>query len=87
MNNLKKIAKRNIFFHDYASNKLIEELMSKCRAFVYTGVEDFGIAPVEAIASGAPVIGLAKGGLLDSVKCINNCSKNHPKKPPASYMP
>ena len=50
--------------------------MSKCRAFVYSGVEDFGIAPVEAIASGAPVIGFAKGGLLDSVNCFKNCSKN-----------
>ena len=50
--------------------------MSQCRAFVYPGVEDFGIAPVEAIAAGAPVIGLARGGLLDSVNCLNNCTKN-----------
>ena len=49
--------------------------MSKCRAFVYSGIEDFGIAPVEAIASGAPVIGLAKGGLLDTVQCLKTSSK------------
>ena len=33
--------------------------MSTCRAFVYAGIEDFGIAPIEAMASGAPVIALA----------------------------
>ena len=53
--------------------------MSRCRAFVYSGIEDFGIAPVEAMASGAPVIALAKGGILDSVSCITNCSeKDYP---------
>ena len=49
--------------------------MGSCRGFVYAGVEDFGIAPVEALASGAPIIALAKGGLLDTVTCINNCPK------------
>ena len=43
--------------------------MSTCRAFVYAGLEDFGIAPVEAMAAGAPVIGLGRGGLLDTVRC------------------
>jgi len=38
--------------------------MSRCKAFVYAGVEDFGIAPVEAMASGAPVIAYGKGGIL-----------------------
>ena len=49
--------------------------MSRCRAFVYAGVEDFGIAPVEAIASGAPVIAYGKGGILDSVNCLKNGNK------------
>ena len=51
------------------SQTQVEALMAHCRAFVYAGLEDFGIAPVEAMASGAPVIGLARGGLLDSVRC------------------
>ncbi len=51
------------------SQAQVEALMARCRAFVYAGLEDFGIAPVEAMASGAPVIGLARGGLLDSVRC------------------
>ena len=51
------------------SQEQVEELMSSCRAFVYAGLEDFGIAPVEAMAAGAPVIGLGRGGLLDTVRC------------------
>ena len=39
------------------------------RDSVYAGLEDFGIAPVEAMAAGAPVIGLGRGGLLDTVRC------------------
>ena len=49
--------------------------MEECRAFVYPGVEDFGIAPVEAMAAGAPIIALGKAGILDTVKCINSNSK------------
>jgi len=48
----------------------VEQLMARCRAYVYAGLEDFGIAPVEAMAAGAPVIGLGQGGLLDSVRCL-----------------
>lgn len=43
--------------------------MARCRAFVHAGLEDFVIALVEAMASGAPVIGLGRGGLLDTVRC------------------
>jgi len=37
------------------------------KALLFPGVEDFGIVPVEAIASGCPVIALARGGVLDSM--------------------
>ena len=47
----------------------VEAWMARCRAFVYAGLEDFGIAPVEAMAAGAPVIGFGQGGLLDTVRC------------------
>lgn len=42
--------------------------LSRCRAFVFPGLEDFGIAPVEALAAGRPVIAFAGGGALDTVK-------------------
>ena len=41
---------------------------AKCRAFLFPSIEPFGIAPVEALAAGTPVIGMAKGGALDIVE-------------------
>lgn len=47
-----------------------EELASyygRAKALLFPGIEDFGIVPVEAIATGCPVIALQKGGVLDSM--------------------
>jgi glycosyltransferase involved in cell wall biosynthesis len=51
--------------------------LERCRAFVYAGLEDFGIAPVEAMAAGAPVIAYGAGGLRDSVRCLQE-GESHP---------
>ena len=45
----------------------VGQLMARCRAFVFPGLEDFGIAPVQAMAAGRPVIAFAGGGALDYV--------------------
>ena len=73
---LEKFSNPNITFIKKATDFEVEEYMSRCRAFVYAGIEDFGIAPVEAMASGAPVIALGKGGILDTVNCLNNFDNN-----------
>jgi len=72
---LKKMAKNNISFLNYQDDLSIKNLMESCRAFVYSGTEDFGIAPVEAMAAGAPIIAFKKAGILDTVKCINSDAK------------
>jgi glycosyltransferase involved in cell wall biosynthesis len=43
-------------------------LVAGCRAFIFPGLEDFGITPVQALAAGRPVIALAGGGALDIVQ-------------------
>ncbi len=68
---LENLAGPTVQILGYQSMEKVEDLMSHCRAFVYAGIEDFGIAPVEAMASGAPVIAFGKGGVLDTVKCFN----------------
>ncbi len=73
---LEKMAKPNIKILNETSDIEVENYLSRCRAFVYAGLEDFGIAPVEAMASGAPVIAYGKGGVLDTVNCINSNEKN-----------
>ena len=71
---LRDIAGPTVQILGFQSKEKIEKLMSTCRAFVYAGIEDFGIAPVEAMASGAPVIAFGKGGVLDTVKSFNSYS-------------
>jgi len=66
---LELMAGPTIKFLGHQTSKQVEGLMERCRAFVYGGIEDFGIAPVEAMAAGAPVIGFGRGGLLDTVRC------------------
>lgn len=46
---------------------VIKDLLERCRALVFPGMEDFGIVPVEAMAAGAPVIAYGKGGALETV--------------------
>jgi glycosyltransferase involved in cell wall biosynthesis len=41
--------------------------LARARALLFPGVEDFGIIPVEAMASGRPVIARGKGGAMDTV--------------------
>jgi glycosyltransferase involved in cell wall biosynthesis len=45
----------------------VPELYRGARALVFPGEEDFGIAPLEALASGRPVIALARGGALETL--------------------
>ena len=73
---LQIIANKNIKFLGFQKDFEIKKLMENCRAFIYAGIEDFGIAPVEAMAAGAPIIAYGKAGILDTVNCITSNSKN-----------
>ena len=48
-----------------------DDWLAKARAFVFAAEEDFGIAPLEAQASGTPVIALARGGALETVRGLD----------------
>lgn len=60
-------AKKNIEFLGAQNNDQLKNYLQNAKAFVFAAVEDFGIAPVEAMATGTPVIALGKGGLLETV--------------------
>jgi glycosyltransferase involved in cell wall biosynthesis len=64
---LQSRAKPNIEFLGRVSDAELSDLYARCRAFVFPGEEDFGIAPVEAQACGRPVIAFAAGGALDTI--------------------
>ena len=53
---------------DFVSDADLPGLMARRRGFLFPGIEDFGITPVEATAAGLPVIARGVGGVLDSVR-------------------
>ncbi len=65
---LKKIAANNIEFKKDVSNEELRHLYQNAKAFVYGGIEDFGIVFVEALACGTPVLAPGRGGVLDIVE-------------------
>jgi glycosyltransferase involved in cell wall biosynthesis len=65
---LEAIAGRHTQFVGEVTEEEAGQLLSTCAAFMFCADEDFGIAPVEANAHGAPVIGYAKGGLLETMR-------------------
>jgi len=64
---LEAIAGPSIEFKGRLPGPEVVRLVANCRAFLFPGFEDFGIAPVEAQAAGRPVIAFARGGALDTV--------------------
>ena len=64
---LKKMAGPTIRFLGRLSDEEVHYYYAHCRAFLFPGEEDFGITPLEAQASGRPVIAYSAGGALASV--------------------
>ncbi len=71
---LRQIAKPNVQVLGWCPDRVVEDYMAKAKAFVYAACEDFGIALVEAIACGTPVIAYGAGGALETVRDI----RKHP---------
>jgi len=65
--NLEKIAGKNAQILGWKKDKEIEEYYQNARAFVFAGVDDFGMAPVEAMTHGIPVLAIREGGALEIV--------------------
>lgn len=64
---LEALAGPTITFLGYVSDEEVIEYYQSCKAFLFPGEDDFGIAPVEAMAAGKPVIALRAGGALETV--------------------
>jgi glycosyltransferase involved in cell wall biosynthesis len=63
----RRIAGPNVEFLGYVDDALLVDLYQRARAFVFPGVDDFGITPLEAQACGTPVVAFARGGALETV--------------------
>lgn len=65
---LQKIAGPTVKFDTNVDDTKVIQYMAGAEAFLFCGVDDFGITPVEAMAAGTPVIAYQGGGALDYVK-------------------
>jgi glycosyltransferase involved in cell wall biosynthesis len=56
-------------FLGWQDDAALREAYARCRGFVFPGEEEFGIAPLEAMAAGRPVIAYARGALTET--CVD----------------
>jgi len=64
---LRKMAGPNVEIRGSATDAEVTRALSRCKALIFPGEEDFGIVPVEAQASGRPVIAYGRGGATETV--------------------
>lgn len=67
LNKLKKVAGKNIEFLGPVSDEKLAQLYSHARACIFPQEEDFGIVPLESMASGRPVIAYRGGGAVETI--------------------
>ena len=65
---LKIISNDNINFLGWQSDENKKEYLANSKALIFPGIEDFGIVPIESMASGRPVLAFKKGGALDYIR-------------------
>lgn len=65
---LKKLAGDTVEFLGRVSDEEMERYYSRAKAFLFPGIEDYGITPVEAMSAGVPVLAFGKGGALETVQ-------------------
>lgn len=64
---LEALAGPTITFKGYVDRTELMTLLQHAHAFIFPGIEDFGIAPIEAMACGTPVIAYRGGGALETI--------------------
>lgn len=63
---LRRLAQDNITFLGRVDDEDLAQLYAECRALIFPQHEDYGLTPLEANASGAPVIAFSRGGIRDT---------------------
>src|SRR5204863_1523122 len=75
---LRALAGPETTFLGWQPDEVIRDQLRRCRALLFPGEEDFGIVPVEAMACGAPVIALGRGGATETVVPLGVPPRPHP---------
>jgi glycosyltransferase involved in cell wall biosynthesis len=74
MPKVKSRAGTNVKILGHQPPGVLRDHLQRARAFLFAAEEDFGIAPLEAQACGTPVIGYAKGGLVETIRGLNDAT-------------
>ena len=64
---LRALAGPTVGLLGWRSDEEVADLFARCRAVLFTAVEDYGIVPLEAAAAGRPTIALGRGGVLETM--------------------
>jgi len=67
LHQLRREAKSNVSVLGPQPFEVLRDHYARCRALVFPGEEDFGIVPIEAMASGCPVVAYGRGGAAETV--------------------
>jgi len=67
-NKLLNISNKNIKFLGWQTDEKKLFYLKNCRALIFPGIEDFGLVPIESMATGKPVLAYKNGGVLDYLK-------------------
>lgn len=68
--NLRMLARRlgvELEMHIAPSRECLANLLANASVFIHPAIEDFGILPIEALATGTPVVGLSLGSLPETI--------------------
>jgi glycosyltransferase involved in cell wall biosynthesis len=69
---ISSLAGKNVTLLGFQDFDTLKGLLAKAKAFIFAAEEDFGIAPLEAQASGTPVIAFGKGGALETIRGLES---------------
>lgn len=72
MASLQKESGKTISWLGWQPTENLKRLYGECRAFIFPGEEDAGITPLEAQASGRPVVAFGRGGALETVVSLSD---------------
>jgi glycosyltransferase involved in cell wall biosynthesis len=65
---LERLARDNVTFAGRVDDATVKQLLGSARGLIFPAEDDFGIACAEALASGAPVVALGRGGATEIVR-------------------
>ena len=84
---LRRMAGKNVSFLGALADDEVRQQHARCRALLFPGEEDFGIVPVEAQASGRPVIAFGHGGARDTILGVDGNALAPPERSTGVFFP